>query len=128
MNILLISSVGAMAIALLYGIFIIIKLIRKKNEKVVIKEIKVEVPEKVDLYPPVESFTPVIKTPDQKLYEAFITEYDDGSLKFNDVPYRPGAAMTCGFGISEGYKYFVKNTNRLWDTSQPVSKREMRWG
>lgn len=128
MEILIISSIGAIVVACLYGVYQIIKLIRSKNEKVVIQEVPVAVPETVNPTPPIETFIPVIKSKDVQLFESFVNEYDDGSYKFNSVPFRPGAVFTGQFGISEGYRYYVKGTNRLWDNSQPVSKREMRWG
>jgi len=42
---------------------------------------------------------------DRKLFEEFISEYDSGNLEFNDTPFRKGAANTCDFGLSEGFKY-----------------------
>lgn len=128
MDILLISSVGAILVASLYGIYQIIKLIRKKNERVVVREVPIPVPEKVNPTPPVETFIPIIKTPDRKLFEKFISQYDDGSFKFDNVPFRPGATTTCHFGISEGYRYYIKGTNKLWNASLPIDKKDMRWG
>ena len=37
------------------------------------------------------------------LYDEFISEYDDGSLEFNDLHYRTGAAITVEFGIADGF-------------------------
>src|SRR6056297_4138158 len=44
---------------------------------------------------------PQISSGDYRLYDKFINEYDDGSLNFNNINYRPGAALTCEFGIAQ---------------------------
>jgi hypothetical protein len=126
MDILTISSIGAIIVAVLYGVFQVIKLIRKKNVKVVVKE--VPVPVTVQPLPKAQAFLPTIKVKDRDLYKQFITEYDDGLLKFDNVPFRPGAHMSCAFGISEGYRYYVKGTNRLWNEKDGRASRDMRWG
>lgn len=46
----------------------------------------------------------LIKSEDHRLYEKFMSNYDSGSFEFNDTEYRKGAANTCDFGISNGYK------------------------
>jgi len=128
MDILVILLTGGIAFAILFSIYIIIKLLKKKNIKTVVVEKPIVVPEQVNQFPPVELFIPKIKIPDQKLYEKFIKEYDEGNLKFNSVPFRPKANLTGAFGISEGYRYYVKGTNRLWTAKDAKSKRDMRWG
>jgi len=123
-----ISILGAATLVILSIIYAIIKLIRKKNIKVIVQEVEVPILEKINQTPPVESFIPIIKSPDRQLYEKFIKTYDSGDLKFNNTPYRPGASYGGPFGIAEGYRYYVKDTNRLWNTSQPINQRQMRWG
>lgn len=126
MDIVMLTIIGGSIIIATGIIFLIIKLTKKQD--VVIKEVPVATPEPIDLTPPADSFTPTIKSPDHKLFEKFIKQYDSGNLEFDDVPYRPGAATTCQFGIAEGYRYYVKGTNRLWNESISVDNREMRWG
>lgn len=128
MDILTLIIVAGSLVIGLGIVYAILKLVRGKNVQVVREPVPVPIPQSEDITPPVETFTPIIKSPDRELYEKFILEYDNDSLKFDNVPYRPGAKMTCEFGISAGYKYFVKGTNRLWDSSMPIEKREMRWG
>lgn len=73
-----------------------------KNKKV-IKTVYVPIENKPSIdvsYPSV-----IVKDADHILYEKFMKEYDSGNFGFNDVNYRKGAAITCPFGISEGYKY-----------------------
>jgi hypothetical protein len=128
MEILTLSIIGVTVVVSLSIAFSIVKLIRRKNIKIVERPVPVPVPEVENPTPPVETFTPVIKTPDEQLFSQFIKEYDNSGLSFDNVPFRPGATMTCAFGIAEGFKYFVKGTDRLWDQSMPIAKREMRWG
>jgi hypothetical protein len=51
---------------------------------------------------------PALVVVNKSLFDSFIKEYDDGSFTFPDVVYRRGAAMTCPFGIAEGFKYDAK--------------------
>ena len=47
-----------------------------------------------------------VKEEDYKLYERFMEKYNPaGDFKFSDVQFRKGAAITCPFGIAEGFKY-----------------------
>jgi len=127
MELLTAYVIGITTIISLTLILLIIKNLRKKNIKVVTRNVGVAMPI-LNLTPPIHTTIPTIKTPDRILYENFIKKYDDGNLKFNKVPYRPGASMTCGFGAAEGYRYLIVGTDRLWDESQPVDKKTMVWG
>lgn len=132
MNFTIISIAGFIAFVLLSMVFAIIKMVRKKNERVVVKEVPIPtpVPTQVlpDPKPPVQTLVPKTKSQDKQLFDKFVSIYDDGSLKFESCTFRPGARLTCGFGIAAGYRYYVKGTNRLWESSMPIEKREMRWG
>lgn len=62
---------------------------------------------------PDHNFTPedvshpqiMLKSEDRQLYDKFVGMYDSGNLEFNDTQFRKGAAITCEFGISNGFKY-----------------------
>lgn len=126
MDFLILSAVVGVIFVIASTTVLIINLFKKKE--VVVEEVEIPTQSTENLTPPVEDFIPIIKSQDKKLYESFISTYDDGSLKFNGVPYRPGATLTCAFGIAEGYRFYIKGTNRLWNDSIPMSRREMRWG
>lgn len=60
---------------------------------------------------------PVVNSPsiislDHRKFERFMSEYDDGSMKFPELNYRRGARFTCGFGLAEGYKMI--NGKMVW--------------
>ena len=99
--------IGVLAIA----IPLIIKAIKNKNKKKVVGYVKVN-PEHNSNPEDVSHPQIIIKSEDRRLYEKFISEYDSGSFEFNDLDYRKGAANTCSFGISEGYK--VINMKMEW--------------
>lgn len=50
---------------------------------------------------------------DEDLYNEFLKEYDNGKLEFPELQFRRGAAFTCDFGLSEGFK---------------MINGEMKWG
>lgn len=82
------------------AIMIILNKRKRKKETPVLKTEVKPLPYQTDMdHPQI-----VIKSNDHKLYEKFISEYDDGSLNFNNLDYRRGAKNTCKFGISNGFK------------------------
>lgn len=56
--------------------------------------------------------TPQLSRGDYRRFDKFIKEYDDGSYQFNNINYRPGARLTCAFGVAEGFKYI--NGQMTW--------------
>jgi hypothetical protein len=68
MEILTLSIIGVTVVVSLSIAFSIVKLIRRKNIKIVERPVPVPVPEVENPTPPVETFTPVIKTPDEQLF------------------------------------------------------------
>jgi len=99
MNYLLIF-IGLIVIGFGIGAFFLIRKIkRKRNTPVIITKTNPSLPQTDADHPHI-----LIKSNDHTLYDKFIFEYDDGSLKFNNLDYRRGAKNTCKFGISNGFK------------------------
>lgn len=63
---------------------------KRKEKKFITKEISEQVFE--------------IKTPDEKLYDDFMSEYSPDDFQFAGSEFRPGSRVTCPFGLTNGYK------------------------
>ena len=61
---------------------------------------------------PVPAEVPRISVFDKQKFDKFVSEYDDGSLKFPNVKYRIGARITGKFGLAQGYR--IVNNKMIW--------------
>lgn len=98
--------VGILAI----GIPILISKINEKKKK---KKREKEIPEPTgDIPEDVSHPQVVIKERDRNLYDQFMAEYGDEDFKFANLQFRKGAAITCEFGIAEGFR--MNNGRMEW--------------
>jgi hypothetical protein len=104
--------IGLIALGVgIFAVWILIKALQKKKRKRESYQKVIQNPGYVKASStPVQ--TPQITAYDKQKFDKFISEYDDGSLKFPDVNFRKGAAITCKFGLAEGYR--MQDGNMVW--------------
>lgn len=114
---------GTLFISAVFYILMKIKIsqLKKKSKKYTVPEVK-----KTESTTPVYTI-PVVKQNDIILFDKFMKEYAPSGKFLSE--FRPGSKMTCGFGISEGYRYLNKNTMKPFDEKKDkIADRLMKWG